>query len=618
MVVKKTALKALCLAAIAIAVHAETITVTSTAVQGAGSLSSAIDQANSDPSPSKIVFAIPGGGEIVTGHHAWFPEITSEVEIDGSNSSGAVTLIGAAPTGPGAPVSGLVFEAGSDNSVVSNIKTEGFLNAIEVKGVTITVKNSLFTSPFARGVMVENSEGTLIQNNSFTGSTSLCAAIDNSTNVAFIGNYVTSGQLYVRNSIGSVIGATGDGQGNIFDGNSDTEAAIIVFSNSKATRIMNNVIKNQLHIGLGVYGSDSSNVAFNTFENNKKTDIKVEGGASNKIFRNTITGDELAHEAGISVDASNGVSLVGNILDNARLTIKNVNGATVGGVLDDGNVIKNDSFGFSGSGAIILHGSTNVSVINNQILDNASQGIMVDGDASGNLIYANTIKGNGRSGIKAVNGMNNTFSKNLITDHNAAAGGGVNSISLIGSANGLKVAPVITSATKSGNIITVTGTTSGASDEIEVFVSSASDGGLHLMTDAERYATTAYATNGIWSASFSATPFEGPAELFLTATGTDQAGNTSKLALNEKVVLNNGIVGPGNVSVGEVVRYVIERFDGVEYQWWLSGDATVLSGDGSNTITAQFNASGATVPVNVGFTHPENGWMIKTLQVTVE
>lgn len=613
MAFKKTVASLLSVAWIAVAVHAETVTVTNTDGLGTGSLAAAIEEANSDRALTTIVFDIPGGGNV---NGAFLPEITTPVIINGNNAGGEVVLAGNVPNGPGGPSRGLVFNAGSDNSKVSGISTERFLNAIEVNDSRVTITNSTFKSPYARAIKVDNGTGTVIQNNTFEGDMPLSTVIENSTSVAFLGNTVNSGEMRVNNSMGSVIGATGGGQGNVFNGNG-TEAAV-VFTGSNFSRFMNNTITNQPAQGVAFNGINTSDAAFNTFSNNKKGDVVVNGGGQNRVFRNTITGDALAHEAGILINSNNMATVTGNVLDGARITVDGSQKVVIGGALSDGNTIKNDPFGFSGSGAVVINSSTEVDVINNAIIDNASHGVLIDGNSVDNSVYANRITGNGRSGIKAVNGDKNSFSQNVITGQNAAAGGGVNSISLVGSANNQKAAPVITSVVREGNEIHISGTTNGINDKVEIFVSSESDKGLALMTDAAQYATVAFATDTSWSASFAASDFEGPAAIYLTATATDAEGNTSELCVNEKLIMNDGISGADAVAAGVAYSYEVEDIPGVSYQWWLTGDAEITSGAGSSKITAVFNTSGSVVPVNVGYSDPAKGWVTKKLTVTVD
>ncbi len=602
---------------IAIAVHAETVTVTNTNVSGSGSLSAAIDDANADASLTNIVFDIAGGGNIVTGHHGWFPKITTPIIIDGANASGTVTLEGAAPNGPGAPVDGLEFDAGSEGSKVTNVTTEGFLNAIWVKADDVSISKSFFSNAFARAVKVENSKSVLLEKNSFQGDNYFSVFVNNSDNVALLGNDVKSGSVYVRDSRNIIVGSTGYGQGNSFDGNGGSQAAVHVVGRSTGVQVLNNTIQNQTLNAVSLEGVSNNTVGFNTFSNNKKSDIFIGGGAGNQVLRNQITGDALAREAGITVDGTNNLKVVGNTLDGARITVTGSNGATIGGLFQDGNTISNDAVGFSGSAAIILKNSNKIEVENNSIVDNASHGIIIDQNTSNSTIYANTIRGNGRSGIKAYSGVNNTFSQNSISEQGAAAGGGTNSISLLGDANNRKAAPVIDTIIRTDNRIDISGT-AGAGDKIEVFVSPTPDFGSSLMTSADRFVTTAFAIGTSWAVPTPAHLLEGPAVLYFTATATDADGNTSKLAIAEKLVLVDGVAGINNVNVGETHRYEVEEFHGTNYQWWVGGDATIKSGKGSNKITVTFNQAGTTVPVTVGYTDPVKGWVRKTLKVSVK
>ncbi len=612
MSLKKTVASLLSVAWIAVAVHAETVTVTNTEAMGAGSLAAAIEEANADASLTTIEFNIPGGG-FVDG--IALPVISSEVNIDGNNkATGDVVLEGRAPNGPGL-ASGLVFVRGSHNSKVDNVSTEGFLNAIQAtSNGKITISNSTFTDAMSRAILLEYNEGSQVINNTFQGDAPLSAVITNSRGVSFLGNSVKAGEMQVFNSQYITVGATGDGNGNTFDGNG-TQAAI--FANNLAySNIVNNTVVNQAAEGIVLTSSGMSNISSNTLNNNKNVDILADGGGQNQIYGNKITGDQLAHEAGITVKNNSMTSVSKNIVDGGRITFTDVQMGIVGQ-----NTIKNDPFGFSGSGAVVINTSLDVRVTYNSITDNAGHGVLIN-DASHGLVFGNTITGNGRTGIKAINGEKNRFTQNIITDQNAAAGNGKNSISLVGTANNQKAAPVITSAVRTGDEIHVSGTTEGLTDNVEIFISSESDKGIALLTDAKSYATEANAVDGKWAAVFNTADLDSSAataaELYLTATATDKDDNSSELSVNEKLVMTAGIAGSASVTAGTSISYEVPSFPGVSYQWWLGGDAAVTSGNGTNKITAVFNTAGTVVPVNVSYSDPVEGWVTKKLTVTVD
>lgn len=616
MKIKSMVLTMLSAAWIASSVYAETVTVTNTNASGAGSLTEAINTANADQTHTDIVFDIPQGGKIITGQAEWLPAITTPVTIDGTNSSGKVILVGSAPNSPGGPVSGLEFLPGSDNSIVKNITTEGFLNAIWIKTHGIEIVNNEFTKAFARAVIVEDSRNSLIENNTFNNNDALSIQISNSLNIKIVENQVNSGSVVVYDSEKILVGLPT--RGNTFNNSSiGAEAAVNFYGTGSGATIIGNTFLNLPDVGLSISGVDQKDhtISVNTFKNNKGWDIKLTGVQSPTVYKNSITGDEFAREAGIYTEGVEAPSIRGNTLDGARISLNSTENARVGGPTSDRNTITNDPQGFSGSAGIIMNNSNNCEIVNNEIFENSSNGIIMTGSFN-NVIWTNDIHDNGRTGIKIVSGNHNVLGRNKTYNHHADAMGGINSISLLGDANEGKTAPTITSVSRiDENSIMVTGL-GNPTDKIEILRSNKPVS--PLSNDAlEEIGYSWVGEDSTWASQIVINEIQ-DADLFLTSIATDTADNSSELSNVEGILLVDGISGPLEIERGLAYTYSVKEITGCNYDWWVNGDATVKR-QGEHSVDIIFhNIPGSVIPVSVGYQDPEEGWIVERIEVTIK
>lgn len=599
--------------------NAETITVTNTNFSGPGSLGQAIIDANADPAESSIVFDIAGDEthDILTGHHTGnLPEIVTPVTFYGNNTAGPVVLVGGAPTGPGAPVDGLCFGAGSEGSKVYNTNTRGFLSAILIRGASnITIVNNNFTDAFARSVKIENGSGILIERNTISDNDALSIQMSDANNVAIFGNTILSGNIIISNSSYIYVGNTSYGGRNIIQNSCQgAEAAIIVTGACSNIQVLNNMITDQTGGGLAIYGVKNNNhiVAKNIFTNNKGWDI-VATGKDMSFYQNQIFGDPIAIEAGMSLTGCESVTITSNVFSGARLTMLGTTKTTIGGMGIEGNTFTKDPVGVSAYGAIIMTDSSQNTILNNAIVENASHGI--------NLInsYANTIKlnriyKNGRTAVRIQSGYSNRISMNIMYEQHASSGNGNDSIMLLGDSNNGKQPPVITSIVKNGDLLEISGTTSGSDDIIEVFESDEESLHQTLRHNTRKYLRTVYAVDYTWTVTVGAAEFSGT-EAFITATATDADSNTSELALVESVVLNDGIAGPTTIITNTPYTYSVTDIPGTQFTWWVGGDA-VIENNNNNVVTITFSEWFVSGLVNVGYMDPVDGWVVKSLEVT--
>lgn len=616
MKVKTVVLTMLSAAWIASAVYAETVTVTNTSASGAGSLAEAINIANEDQGVTDIVFDIPQGGKIVTGSAEWLPEITSPVKINGANSGGKVILVGSAPNSPGAPVSGLEFLPGAENSEITNITTEGFLNAVWIKTHGIIVTNSEFTKAFARAIKVEDSRNTLIDNNKFYDNDAISIQISNCTNAKVINNSVNSGTVIVENSEQINMGLAT--RGNTFNNSATgTDAAVNFYGSNTTVNVIGNSFFNQPGAALAISGIDQNNVtvSLNRFTNNIGWDITISGANAPTIFKNGITGDQFAMNAGIHLDHVTAPNVTANTLNGARISLNNLSDAKVGGSGSDGNKISNDPQGFSGSAAIVMNSVDNSQIVNNEIHDNNSNGIILT-ESNQNKIWANDIHDNGRTGIKIVSGNQNLLGRNKTYNHHADAMGGINSISLLGDANEGKTAPTITSVARIDESSVIVKGTGVPKDKIEIFKSSKPLSPLSY--DAlQELSYSMVDDDSTWAATI-IVPNIPDADLFLTAIATDSANNSSELSNVEGILLVDGISGPLEVERGRAYTYSVKEIIDCKYDWWVNGDAKVIR-QGEHSVDIRFfNIPGSVIPVSVGYQDPEEGWVVEKIEVTIK
>ncbi len=598
---------------IASAVHAETVTVSNTDLMGPGSFAAAIDAANADSSPTEILFNIAGGGSIVYGHHGWLPAITTPVDINGANAGGVVTLVGMSPTGPGAPVNGLEFEAGSAGSEVSNITTAGFLNAVLINTNNVNVVNSRFKNSFARSIAVENSSVHKLSGNTFEGTTPISIQLTDAADVGVINNMIKAGFVMVNGSDNVFVGTTS--AGNTFDNSvSENEAAVIVTGLSNNVNVLGNTFKNLQGEGVKLVGAGQArSVGSNTFTANKGWDIRATASVSPDIYKNTITGDNSVNTAGIIIEGGESVVVRGNELDGARISLNGTQKAAVGS-MTEGNVVKNDTEVYGGSAAIILTGVNNSTFTGNELVDNGSNGIVVD-QSSNNLFEYNTISGNDRSGIKLVSGIGNEMKSNVIFGQRAYTSLGVNSISLLGTANDGKVAPLISSVVRNSDGTVQVSGTGTPMDRVELFKSS--KGTSELTYDALAVlGDTKVGLDSTWTATVSVPATA--AELYVSAIATDGNKNSSELAAVQGVILNDGVAGPDEVVRGYKYTYNAVDFANTNYTWHANADVAI-TGDGTSSVDVLFNCpAGTVVTLVVGYSDPEAGWVSKSIDITVK
>ncbi len=469
------------------------IPVTNTHDDGPGSLRQAIREANADPNPARITFDIAGAGIHVIRPRSPLPAVTHPVSLDGTSQPGyaGTPLIEINGRRAGPEADGLVITAGA--SIVMGLVIDGFAGAgihLEGAGGNHLTGNDLGT----------NAAGTRAKGNG------MGIFLDDSSDNTIGGLTAAAGNLIAGNLRQGVIIT---GSGNFVEGNR-------IGTDRSGTQALPN------GTGVLISAAGSKNIiggmpsgAGNLIAGNRQEGVGVAGGTGNQVWGNligTATGGTtpLPNGVGIELFAGSFATRVGGTETGAGNVIAGNEGdgvliASAGNVLQ-GNWIGTDRggthpLGNGGAGVAIRAGAANLiggtdPGASNLIADNGRQGVLVDRGA-GNAIRQNSILANGRPGIKLRHGGNQG-----------------------------EAAPVLISAYSEFSLV-IGGRLAGAPDTlftIEFFAnpdSQAGEGVLFLGSEAVM-------TDGSGQASFTMTlgvPANGVP--FVTATATDQAGNTS-------------------------------------------------------------------------------------------
>jgi hypothetical protein len=386
------------------------------------------------------------------------------------------------------------------------------------------------TTAAARNVISGNSGDGVLLDSAVTGA-------------SVQGNYIgtdATGAKAIANSVGvevagsgNVVGGSIAGARNVISGNS--KDGVLVDSTASGTTVQGNfmglVAAGNAALANGTNGVELQSVnntvggtsfnARNYIAGNKNDGVLVDSGASgNQVLGNFIG---LDYSGKVALGNSNGVEVAGtnNTLGGTASGARNViAGNSTDGVLLDGtasgtavqgNYIGTDLTGASavanGVYGVSIAGSNNTiggssAAASNTIADNKSGGVQVSA-GSGNTIRRNALFANGPSntgpGIVLASGTNNSITS-----------------------------PTISSATLSGSTLTVKGTytapTANVSYVLEFFANPTGDaeGKIYLGS-----LTVTPTSTGSHSFSFTVTTTVTGTDPLITATLTDATGDTS-------------------------------------------------------------------------------------------
>ncbi len=441
------------------------------------------------------------------------------------NQIGGNRLEGSGPVGRGNVLSGngsgivLEGEGTTGNWIVGNLigtDASGTRPLSNREGLSLTAQaahnrvggtgqgeKNVISANLDHGISVGGSgtEGNIIAGNYIGTDITGSVALPNRIGIAFEGGPANN-----------VVGGTGPGESNVISGNAQFG---IMFSDAPTTQnaVIGNLIGTDATglnalgnwFGLSICGVGFNRVGGGTPEErnvisgNSGRGISVCGGelSDNLVLGNLIGTDVAGTEvvengAGISLDAGVRHSFFG--------------GATTGeGNLISGNIL---GIGVSNAGTEYNLFSGNWLGTNDtgtSGLGNGWAGIEVSDYARHNIVQGNTVAYLSESGVRVVAAQCNTVRRNVIHSNQRAG------IVLVDGGNGMLPAPVVSAATR---ILVTGGACPGCT--VEIFSDEGDEGRVYE-------GTTVADAQG----RFSFAKLDGLTGPFITATATDNQGNTS-------------------------------------------------------------------------------------------
>jgi hypothetical protein len=418
-----------------------TFTVTNTDDAGTGSLRQAITRANATPGGDTIAFAIGTGAQTINLLSA-LPAITDQVVIAGNTQSGfaGTPLIELNGAGAGAGTNGLVIRPGGSGTVVQKLVINRFEgDGIRIRAHFCTVAGCLI--------------GTDSANTSGIGNTGNGVAIQGASTSNLIG--------------GSTAGAR-----NVLSGNG-ANGVLITGAGTASNRIQGNHIGTNragtADLGNGLHGVRMTAGAIfnvvggavagvrNVISGNGENGVLIDapGTADNRVKGNYIGTDvsgtlDLGNTfAGVHITGGARHNVVGGPVAGARnvLSGNNDHGVVINTPGTAGNWVLGNFIGTDKTGTIAL--------------GNIFSGVLITGDASGNLIGGggpgsrNVISGNMEYGVSLSTGStkNSVLGNFIGTDKTgtAALGNALGGVLVVSEASGNVIGGTIPSA---GNLIT--------------------------------------------------------------------------------------------------------------------------------------------------------------------
>jgi len=364
---------------------AMTFPVTTTADSGPGSLRQAILNANANPGPDQITFAIPGGGLHTITPPSALPTITEAVTIDGRTQPGWSGT-------PIVEISGAFAPAGTDGLHVTGGSTV-------IRGLVINRFQPVFLGAGGNGINLDGVGGSQVDS---------CFIGTNATGTVALGNGAAGVRIFAssNNRIGPSL--AGFAQGNVISGNN---VGISISGTSDGNVIFN-----------GLIGTDPSGTAAVP---NTGDGVTIAGGAGNSVMASVLSGN-----------GSNGLSITGS----ATGTL--VGGNKVGLDISGTAYLSNSFVGVSVSGAGVTGtrvGSVSMGLIGNVLSGNGTNGLLITSSATDTIAQGNHVGtdgaginalGNGATGVAIVSASGNQIGGAAAGEGNLISGNATNGVRL--------------------------------------------------------------------------------------------------------------------------------------------------------------------------------------------
>ncbi|MEO2032590.1 MAG: right-handed parallel beta-helix repeat-containing protein [Planctomycetaceae bacterium] len=516
------------------------LVVTNTNDSGAGSLRAAITAANSNAGVDNIIFDIGAGGSTQTIQPlSPLPTITDRVYIDGTlqtfmafSGSGFETAV--------QPNNSFELANGSGTGDLSG-SPWSFTGGAGITRNLSTFQRSVVPTNTGFVQAPEGQQHALIQ-----GVGSISQPVSG----------FEMGQTYDLNlyAMARMASDLGGSLQVTLDAGLPTEMTIVDIPEVTFVRFME-VVSSEFTATKSSYTlTVSSNPGANGLTGDRTTFV------DSVQFRRTAPAIELdGSQAGVA----SGLTISAGGSGVKSLNINNfINGAGIHLHTAGSNVVENVRAGVDVDGTAAANGygvgiqSADNTVIHSRLSNNTLDGIAIGGAAStGNTLSRNSISGNGDLGID-LNDDGVTSNDPLDPDTGA---------------NDLSNFPVLTQAETSGAGTTIGGSINGLANttyHIELFSSSQLNASGHGEGDSY-LATTQVTTDASGNASFSINLPAVPIGQFITATATDDDGNTSEFSAGTEVTTT-----PASIA-GRHLFYNNSRFDDPG----LVGDPTVNAND---------------------------------------
>ncbi len=456
--------------------QADTLTVTTTADSGAGSLRQAIIDANANPGPDTITFDIAGDGPHTITLLSALPSLTDDgTTIDGYTQSGAVEgSLGPAGTRvlmieiSGDGIAGCGFYITSAGNTIRGLAITGFDECIDIDGEdaygNVIEGNYLGTDPtgmvgdgpqYTAVVLKNGAHDNLIGGSGLGGGNAgnLISASGQSGSGAgvFIGsgaydNYVQGNYIGTNAAGTAVISGRTDGvildgsttYGNIIGGEDADEGNLIAGFSDNGIKIQTGAYGNMVWgnwVGINATGTAALPNGSGVIVQTGAHDNVIGGSTSgqrNIISGNTGWGVVMVWSSG-SYTQSNvikgnyigtnpaGDAAIGN--GSYGIYVSGCPYTVIGGTASgEGNIVSGnggDGIGIGGSpGGVTLYGNwIGLNAAGTGSLPNASVGLTIgsDGNTIGGSISGarNVISGNGRDGV-SMSGEGNLFMGNYV------------------------------------------------------------------------------------------------------------------------------------------------------------------------------------------------------------